>query len=48
MYRQDKKHINVDTLSREYEVIRSSCDDDDFNDVVLFSTEMIPNEYIEI
>jgi len=48
MDRLNKKHINVDAISKAYKCIGSSCNDDDFLDEALFSMETIPNEYIDI
>ncbi|KAH9291311.1 hypothetical protein KI387_043498, partial [Taxus chinensis] len=46
--RPGKKHVNADALSRAYDGLGSSCDDDDFPDAALFSLDTIPSEYIDI
>ncbi|KAH9296576.1 hypothetical protein KI387_040164, partial [Taxus chinensis] len=43
-----KKHVNADALSRAYDGLGSSCDDDDFPDAALLSLDTIPSEYIDI
>ncbi|KAH9318924.1 hypothetical protein KI387_020693, partial [Taxus chinensis] len=46
--RPGKKHVNADALSRAYDGLGSSCDDDDFPDATLFSLDTIRSEYIDI